>query len=104
MKKGSFVVMVAGVVAIDMQAYVKQYLTRMMLASRRNEGCLIYNVHQSASNDCEFMMYSEWLDKDAFERHNKSGEMQEFIGELAKAMFDVRSPKTFWRTLSESGE
>ena len=104
MSKGSFVVMVAGVVADDMQAYVHQYLLRLMKLSRQHEGCLIYNVHQSLDNPSEFMMYSEWADQASFERHNVMPEIQEFTNELAKAMFNIRSPKTYWQPLVESDQ
>lgn len=99
MPQGSFAVMVAGQVSDDKRVYVEQYLERMMKMSRLNDGCLVYNVHQCISNPCEFMMYSEWVDQDSFEKHNAQPEMQEFIDELASVMFDVRSPKTFWRVL-----
>lgn len=99
MTQTNFAVMVAGQVSEDRCAYVEQYLTRMMKMSRLNDGCLTYNIHQSLDNPCEFMMYSEWVSQAAFDAHNNQPEMQEFIKELAAAMFDVRSPKTLWRVL-----
>lgn len=101
MAQGKIAVMVAGMVVEDRKDYVRQYLTRMMHLSRQNDGCLVYNVHQSLHNPCEFMMYSEWVDEAAFEHHNNTPEMKEFIQELAKVMFDVTSPKTYWQLLPE---
>ncbi len=101
MAQGTFAVMVAGLASEDMKDYVSQYLAHMMRLSRKNDGCLVYNVHQSLNNSCEFMMYSEWVDEAAFEEHNSTPEMQEFINELAKAMFNVTSPKTYWQLLPE---
>ncbi len=101
MAQGTFVVMVAGIVPDDMKDYVKEYLQRMMRHSQQNAGCQIYNVHQSLHNPCEFMMYSAWDSEVAFDDHNATDEMQEFTGELAKNMFDVTSPKTYWQVLAD---
>ncbi|MDF1795915.1 MAG: antibiotic biosynthesis monooxygenase [Coxiellaceae bacterium] len=101
MAQGSFVVMVAGISPEDMKEYVKDYMERMMKHSRQNAGCKTYNVHQSLHNPCEFMMYSEWESEVAFENHNATEEMQEFLGGLAKHMFEVTSPKTYWHVLPE---
>ncbi|MDF1653674.1 MAG: putative quinol monooxygenase [Coxiellaceae bacterium] len=101
MAQGSFVVMVAGMSPADMKDYVKDYMDRIMKLSRQNAGCLTYNVHQSLHNPCEFMMYSVWENEAAFEEHNSTEEMQEFLGGLAKHMFEVTSPKTFWQILPE---
>ena len=57
----------------------------------------MYNVHQSLHNPCEFMMYAKCVNEVAFEQHNATVEVQEFINELAKVMFDVTSPKTYWQ-------
>ncbi len=101
MINGRFAVMVAGMVAPDRCDYVSRYLAKMMHSSRKSEGCLVYNIHQSETNNNEFMMYSEWRDQASFDQHNKTPEMQEFIDELAKDMFDVRSPRTYWHVLAD---
>lgn len=95
MPQGAFVVMVTGMVSEDMKNCVYQNLTCMMRLSRQNEGCLVYNIHQSVHNLCELMMYSEWINEIAFEQHNASLRVQEIISELAKLMFDATSPKTY---------
>lgn len=92
----NYTVMVAGVVPDDMQEYVKNYLKTMMDHSRDDAGCIAYNVHQSLSDPNEFMMYSVWTDREAFEKHNQKPEMQEFKKKLAQSMFQELSPKTYW--------
>lgn len=91
--------MVAGITAPEMQTYVENYLKRLLQFSRKDKGCLAYNIHQSIDNPCEFMMYSVWESKEAFEQHNRTPEMQEFKNELTKAMFNIQSPKTYWELL-----
>jgi len=98
---GRFVVMVAGIAQAGMEDYVHEYLQKMMRFSQADKGCELYNIHQSCENPREFMMYSLWHDKAAFEEHNKQPKMQEFKQKLAESMFDIRSPKTYWQLLGE---
>ncbi|MEM9242431.1 MAG: antibiotic biosynthesis monooxygenase family protein [Pseudomonadota bacterium] len=98
------VIMVAGIVSAGMENYTKRFLNKLMAHSRQHDGCLIYNIHQSDKNPREFMMYSVWKTRDAFEKHNQTVEMQEFKQHLAKAMFDIQSPRTTWHLLEEKEE
>jgi len=99
MNDKKFTVMVAGVAKAGMEDYIKDYLTRLMEHSRRDKGCIIYNVHQSTHDTREFMMYSVWKSEEAFEEHNQKPELQEFKKELAPEMFDAQSPKTYWQII-----
>lgn len=92
-------VMIAGIAKAGMEGYVKRYLKQMMEHSARDAGCLIYNIHQSMENPAEFMVYMLWENKKDFEEHNKKPEMQEFKKLLASQMFELQSPKTFWKLL-----
>ena len=96
MESQNYTVMVAGMAQAGMEDYVKKYLKEMMEHSQQDEGCIIYNIHQSCENPREFMLYSVWVNKEAFEKHNKTPRMQEFKSHLNKAMFDIQSPKTYW--------
>lgn len=94
-----FTVMIAGMAKAGMEDYIKNYLTELMKRSREDEGCLVYNVHQSTVNPGEFMVYMVWKDPKDFDRHNQTPEMQEFKKKLASEMFEVQSPKTYWKLL-----
>lgn len=92
-------VMIAGLAKPGMEEYVKRYLKQIMQHSTRDAGCIIYNIHQSTEIPTEFMVYMLWESKKAFEEHNKKPEMQEFKKQLAHQMFDMQSPKTFWKLI-----
>lgn len=94
-----FCVMIAGIAKNGMEEYLKNYLSDMMHHSRKDSGCLAYNIHQSKDNPNEFMMYSVWTDEQAFIRHNSRPEMLEFKKKLATELFEHESPKTFWLLL-----
>lgn len=94
-----FTVMVAGVAKKGMEDYVKQFLSDLMKKSRQDKGCITYNIHQSTENPQEFMLYSVWDDKGAFNRHNETSHMQEFKHQLHKELFVTESSKTYWNIL-----
>lgn len=99
MNNGSFTVMIAGVAKSGMEEYVKRTLKSIMEHSRQDKGCLIYNIHQSITNPAEFMVYMQWVSKQAFDQHNDKPEMQQFKHKLANELFDEQSPKTYWQLL-----
>jgi quinol monooxygenase YgiN len=99
MSNNQFAVMIAGIAKSGMEKYVKNYLTEMMHRSKQDEGCLIYNIHQSTDNPGEFMVYMLWRDEADFNRHNVKPDMQEFKKKLAKEMFEMQLPKTYWHLL-----
>lgn len=96
-----FTFMVAGIAKKGIEDYVKHFLTDLMAKSRKDEGCVAYNIHQSIENPQEFMLYSLWRDEDAFEKHNQSAHMQEFKHQLHKELFAKESPKTYWSLLAD---
>lgn len=99
MNNGNFTVMIAGIAKSGMEEYVKRYLKQLMEHSRKDDGCILYNIHQSIENPAEFMVYMQWVSQEAFEQHNQKLEMQEFKHKLAEEMFEEQSPKTYWHLL-----
>ncbi|OGT37680.1 MAG: hypothetical protein A3F11_11255 [Gammaproteobacteria bacterium RIFCSPHIGHO2_12_FULL_37_14] len=99
MNNGNYTVMIAGIAKSGMEDYVKRFLKQLMEHSRKDTGCIIYNIHQSIENPSEFMVYMQWKSKEAFEQHNLMPEMQEFKHKLVKEMFEEQSPKTYWHLL-----
>ena len=100
MEKNHFAILIAGLAKPGMEEYVKRYLKQMMEHSSHDAGCITYNIHQSTENPTEFMVYMLWDSKKSFDMHNLKPEMQEFKKQLAHQMFDLQSPKTFWKLLA----
>lgn len=100
MENNHFAVMIAGIVKSGMDGYMKHYLKEIMDHSAKDEGCIAYNIHQSTENPLEFMVYMLWENEAAFDKHNQKPEMQEFKKQLASKMFEMQSPKTFWRLIT----
>jgi quinol monooxygenase YgiN len=99
MEQTNYVVMVAGIVEPGKDDYAKQYFQHMADEAKSDPGCLVYNIQQSLSNSCEFMMYSIWENKEAFEMHNQKPEMQEYKQSLNKLLLEDQSRITEWALL-----
>jgi len=95
-----FTVMIAGVTKPGMEDYVRDFLITLMNESKDEPGCIIYHIHESTHNPGEFMLYTVWENKAAFDKHNETPRMQEFKKQLSHNMFDHESPKTYWEILS----
>ena len=101
MDNKNFTVMIAGVAKLGMEEYVERYLKQLMVHSRQDKGCLVYNIHRSIDNPSEFMVYMLWQSEEAFEKHNQTSEMQVFKKRLSKEMFEQQSPKTYWHLIDK---
>ena len=100
MSDKNFTVMIAGIAKSGMEDYVKRNLVDMMKHSKKDDGCIIYNIHESMDRPGEFMVYMVWNNEESFEQHNQKPEMIAFKKKLAPEWFEQQSPKTYWHVLS----
>jgi quinol monooxygenase YgiN len=61
---------------------VKEVLMALVAPTRKESGCLGYNLHQSKSDKCQFMFYEQWASKAAFDAHGKMPYMKALGGKL----------------------
>ena len=64
------------------EAAVKEVLLALVEPTRKEPGCLCYNLHQSKSDPAEFMFYEQWADKEALDAHGKTPHMKALGGKL----------------------
>jgi quinol monooxygenase YgiN len=55
---------------------VKQALMSLVEPTRKEPGCLCYNLHQSKTDKAQFMFYEQWASKDALTAHSKTPHMK----------------------------
>lgn len=51
---------------------VKEALLALVEPTRKEEGCLAYNLHQSQADKTQFMFYEQWASKEALDAHSQS--------------------------------
>ncbi len=61
---------------------VKAALMSMVEPTRKEPGCLCYNLHQSKSDPTEFLFYEQWVNQAALDTHGKSAHMKTLGGKL----------------------
>lgn len=67
---------------------VKNALIAMVAPTRKENGCLCYNLHQSKKDPGTFVFYEQWANQSALDVHGKSAHMRAMRsatkGKLAK--------------------
>ena len=61
---------------------VKEVLLGMVEPTRKEPGCLCYNLHQSKSDKTQFMFYEQWASQEAIDAHGKTPHMKALGGKL----------------------
>lgn len=55
---------------------VKKALIAMVAPTRKENGCLCYNLHQSTKDPVTFVFYEQWANQAALDVHGKSDHMR----------------------------
>ena len=62
---------------------VKEVLVSLVEPTRKESGCLCYNLHQSKNDKSQFMFYEQWASKEALDAHGKTPHLKA-LGEKLK--------------------
>ena len=60
--------------------------TAVATASRGEDGCIAYGVHEALDAPNEFMFVEEWRDDDALQAHFKTPHIAEFMAAIPDAI------------------
>lgn len=85
------------------QDQVREALLDLVAQTRKETGCINYDLHQSQQNTNEFALYENWDTAANLDAHAKSAHIQEFLriaGHLLERPADIRK----WRMVSELQE
>ena len=83
-----------------MQQQVREVLLDLVAQTRREKGCVNYDLHQSQGNPREFMMYENWDSAADLDAHAKSEHLQEF-GKAAGRLLERPTEITRWDMVSD---
>ena len=77
--KSTLLTVVAEIVAIPgKEDEVRHHLLAMVEATRKEEGCVQYDLHVSHEEPNRFIFYENWTSAEALDRHSKSDHIQAF--------------------------
>jgi quinol monooxygenase YgiN len=96
------VVLAALKVKSGMEDHAKTVLRRVLSPTRQEQGCLTYDLHQSATDATEFMLYEAWESQEALDAHAAStAEHRLTLRRELATLLDERTRLTFWRRVGE---
>jgi quinol monooxygenase YgiN len=80
----------AGVILVAMvkakpgqEEAVKEILLALVDPTRKESGCLCYNLHQAKDDKTQFLFYEQWASKEALDAHSKTPPLRT-LGEKLK--------------------
>jgi len=82
----------------DQVEAVKDALMSLVEPTRKEPGCLCYNLHQSKADPTQFMFYEQWANKDAFDAHGQTPHMK-VLSEKLKGKTDKGGGVVFYELL-----
>lgn len=62
---------------------VKRVLTAALAPTRREHGCLLYDLMQNQADPTDFTFYEEWTDAAALDAHSQSAHIAAGFAQLA---------------------
>ena len=63
---------------------VRQELLSLVAPSRRDAGCLNYDLHQALDNPALFLFHENWADEAHLERHLQKPDLQAVLGRVGQ--------------------
>jgi quinol monooxygenase YgiN len=86
-----------------MEDQVRDAVTALVAPTRKEAGCINYDLHCSVNDPALFMLYDNWVSKKDLDEHLATPYLQDF---LAKADQILAEPVdiTFWEMISEPGK
>ena len=102
MPTNQVVVLAALKVKSGMEDRARKVLRSVLSATRHEQGCVTYDLHQSAADPTEFMFYEVWESQDALDAHAAStAEHRVTLRRELATLLDERTRLTYWRRVDE---
>jgi len=79
-----------------MEARVHQELASLLAPTRRERGCLNYDMHQGPNDPALFLFHENWASEEDLKRHFESPHIKRWIQE-AEALLAEPMDLTLWR-------
>ncbi|KWT75613.1 putative quinol monooxygenase [Candidatus Magnetominusculus xianensis] len=96
MESGTITVMALIKAKEGMEDIVKQELLSLVEHTRKESGCLSYDLHQSTEITSYFMFYETWVNNEALDKHMAMPYIQRLI-EKSTEIFADPIQVTLWR-------
>jgi quinol monooxygenase YgiN len=82
-----------------MQDKLRRECLALVAPSRREAGCINYDLHQSATDPSLFIFYENWASKEDLQRHLESAHARRF-DEMTEGVLAEPEEITLWEMIS----
>jgi quinol monooxygenase YgiN len=79
-----------------LEARVHQELSSLLAPTRRERGCINYDMHQSPNDPGMFLFHENWASEEDLKRHFETPHIKRWIQE-AEALLAEPMDLTLWR-------
>ena len=66
------------------EGQVRQELLSLVAPSRKDDGCLNYDLHQALDNPTRFLFHENWTSKAHLDRHLQKPDLQAVLAKLGE--------------------
>lgn len=81
-----------------MEAKVKEELLRLVAPTRREEGCIQYDLHEHTESSGAFMFYEIWRSRQDLEDHMVTPHFKDFM-EKAEDLLSQPGDLSLWKRI-----
>jgi quinol monooxygenase YgiN len=67
---------------------VKDWLTKMVVPTRCESGCIEYILHQDNTNPAVFIFYENWANFDCLGKHRETAHYKECFGAISNMILE----------------
>lgn len=81
------------------EAEVRRELVALVAPSRKDAGCLGYDLHESKDHPGWFLFHENWTDRQALDRHLQKPDLQAALGRVT-ALLAEPPELLFWENIA----
>jgi quinol monooxygenase YgiN len=79
---------------------LKKELLKLIEPSRKDDGCINYDLHNSEDEPGQFMFHETWRDKEALTKHLATPHLRKFI-EISDNLIEGQINISLWNKIEE---
>jgi quinol monooxygenase YgiN len=83
-----------------LEEQVKATLLNLITPTRKEAGCINYDLHQSQEDKAHFLFYENWISRKDLDDHLKTPHLEAFLGKAAELLAEPIEI-TFWDMISQ---
>jgi quinol monooxygenase YgiN len=81
------------------EAQVRNELLSLVAPSRKDDGCMNYDLHQAADDPTSFLFHENWASKAHLDRHLQKPDLQAVLARVGQMV--AEPPQiTFWEKIA----